>query len=190
MTEAEKRNLPTASQIAAECRRVRYRQDYRRMLMSTFSSLLIAAAAAVLISLAVLPVLRVTGSGMSPVLQRDDLVLCSKLGEPERGDIAAFYFNNRILMKRVIGIAGDVIDIAEDGTVSVNGAVLAEPYVSEQTRGTCDIELPYTVPENRFFVMDDRRDSAADSRSAAVGCIAEEYIIGRVTLRLMPFRIF
>ena len=83
----------------------------------------------------------------------------------EKGDVVAFYYNNKVLIKRVIGVAGDVIDISGDGVVSVNGEPLDEPYVSELALGECDIELPYQVPDNRIFVMGDHRSVSIDSRS-------------------------
>ena len=184
----DKNNLPTAEQYSKELQRIRYRKDYRKMLANTISSLIVVAAVAVLISMLFLPVLRVTGTSMTPTLMNDELVICSKRSNFKSGDVVAFYFNNKILLKRVIGTAGDVIDITEDGFVYVNGEMLDEPYVSEHAFGECDIELPYQVPENRIFVMGDHRATSVDSRSSTIGCVADEYIIGRVILRIYPFR--
>lgn len=184
----DKKNLPTAEQYSKELQRIRYRSDYRKMLANTVSSLIVVAAIAVLISMLFLPVLRVTGTSMTPTLMNDELVICSKRSNFKSGDVVAFYFNNKILLKRVIGTAGDVIDITEDGFVYVNGEMLDEPYVSEHAFGECDIELPYQVPENRIFVMGDHRATSVDSRSSTIGCVADEYIIGRVILRIYPFR--
>ena len=184
----DKNNLPTAEQYSKELQRIRYRKDYRKMLANTISSLIVVAAIAVLISMLFLPVLRVTGTSMTPTLMNDELVICSKRSNFKSGDVVAFYFNNKILLKRVIGTAGDVIDVTEDGFVYVNGEMLDEPYVSEHAFGECDIELPYQVPENRIFVMGDHRATSVDSRSSTIGCIADEYIIGRVILRIYPFR--
>lgn len=151
------------------------------------SSLTVVAAVAVIVSVLFLPVLRVTGTSMTPTMMNDELIICSKRSDFKSGDIVAFYLNNKILLKRVIGVAGDVIDIDGEGNVFVNGRELDEPYLNEKAKGECDIELPYQVPENRVFVMGDHRAVSIDSRSTSVGCIADEYIIGRVIFRLYPF---
>lgn len=190
MIAREEKDYPTSEQFYRELQRIQYRRNYRRMLLNTIASLTVVAAIAVLISMLLLPVLRVTGTSMTPTLQNDELVICSKHGSFESGDIVAFYFNNKILLKRVIGTAGDVIDISEDGIVYVNGEELDEPYISEHAFGECDIELPYQVPETRIFVMGDHRATSVDSRSSTIGCVADEYVIGRVILRVWPFSVF
>lgn len=183
-----KENLPTKEQFDKELKRIRYNRDFYKVLSNTVSSLIVVAAIAVLISMLFLPVLRVTGTSMSPTLMNDELVMCSKRSNFKSGDVVAFYFNNKILLKRVIGIAGDVVDIQEDGTVIVNGTSLDEPYILEKDFGECDIELPYQVPDNRIFVMGDNRAVSIDSRSSTVGCIADEFIIGRVIIRVWPLK--
>lgn len=189
MTEEVKTpDVPTAEQLSEELKRIRYKKDYRKMLKSTISSLIVVAAIAVLVSMLFLPVLRVTGTSMTPTFLNDELVICSKRSNFKSGDVVAFYLNNKILLKRVIGTAGDVIDIKEDGTVYVNGEELDEPYLSEKALGECDIQLPYQVPDNRIFVMGDHRLTSIDSRSTTVGCIADEYIIGKVIFRIWPFK--
>lgn len=180
--------FPTADQLRAERNRLQYRNAFLHMLISTISSLLVVAAIAVLISMLFLPVLRVVGTSMQPTLEDDQLVICQKSGEFESGDVVAFYHNNKILLKRVIGVSGDVIDIQEDGTVYVNGQRLEEPYLSEKAFGECDLELPYQVPDQRIFVMGDHRSTSVDSRSSTVGCIAEEAIVGKVFLRIWPLK--
>lgn len=181
-------NLPTAEQLDSEVKQVRYHKDFMKVLKNTVSSLIVVAAIAVLVAMLLLPVLRVTGSSMSPTLKNDELVICSKRSNFKSGDMVAFYYNNKILLKRVIGIEGDIIDIKEDGTVYVNGTELDESYVNEKSLGICDIKLPYQVPDNRIFVMGDNRSVSVDSRSTTVGCIADEYVIGRVIFRLWPFK--
>ena len=187
MTEVTKLGLPTEEQLDGELRRVRRQKEYVKVIRSTVSSLIVVAAIAVLISLLFLPVLRVTGTSMTPTLQNDELVICRKYGTFEQGDVIAFYFNNKILLKRVIGVSGDIIDISEDGTVYVNGEALDEPYLNEKAFGGCDLDLPYQVPDERVFVMGDHRATSVDSRSTSVGCIANEAIVGEVMLRIWPF---
>ena len=185
-----KREIPTAVQLEAELKRVKYRREYGKLLRNTISSLIVVAAIAVLVSMLFLPVLRVTGTSMTPTLQNDELVVCRKRGTFQSGDIIAFYFNNKILLKRVIGVAGDIIDIDDSGTVYVNGEALEEPYLNEKALGECDIELPYQVPDERVFVMGDHRSTSVDSRSIAVGCVAEEAVVGKVILRVWPVKQF
>ncbi|MCD8187600.1 MAG: signal peptidase I [Ruminococcus sp.] len=182
--------LPTAEQLDTELKNVRYQREFRRALGSTVASLVVVAAIAVLISMLFLPALRVTGSSMTPTMENDELIICSKRSNYESGDIVAFYYNNKILLKRVIGMPGDIIDISEDGVVYVNGESLDEPYVRELALGECDIELPYQVPKSRIFVMGDHRLVSVDSRSSTVGCIADECIIGKVIFRIWPLEDF
>ncbi|MCM1133331.1 MAG: signal peptidase I [Ruminococcus flavefaciens] len=184
------KDLPTAEQLGSELKRIHYRKNYIKTLYNTIASLVVVAAIAVLVSLLLLPVLRVTGTSMTPTLLNDELLMCNKQSDFQTGDVIAFYYNNKILLKRVIGTAGDVIDIADDGTVYINGEPLDEPYVNEKALGECDIKLPYQVPDNRFFVMGDHRSVSIDSRSSSVGCIADEYVIGKVVFRLWPFEAF
>ena len=183
-------DIPTTEQFERELRRLRYKASFRKTLKSTVSSLIVVAAAAVIISTMIMPVLRVTGTSMTPTLQNDEVLICSKLSGIERGDIVAFYYNNKVLLKRVIGVAGDVINIDEEGRVFLNDEELDEPYICEKALGECDIELPYQVPENRIFVMGDHRAVSVDSRSTSVGCVAEENIIGVVFIRVLPFNSF
>lgn len=188
MNEDKIIEMPSAEQLENEISRIRHGREYIRILRSTISSLIVVAAIAVLISMLFLPVLRVTGTSMTPTLQNDELVICRKWGEFKRGDVIAFYYNNKILLKRVIGLSGDVIDIAEDGTVYVNGEDIDEPYLNEKAFGECDLNLPYQVPDERVFVMGDHRSTSVDSRSTTVGCVANESVVGEVMLRIWPFK--
>lgn len=186
MDENKTMDIPTAEQLKNELDRIRYKRRYVRTLFSTIGALIAAAAATVLLSVLVFPVLRVTGKSMAPTLSEDQIIMCSKSSKADRGDVIAFYHNKKILIKRVIGLSGDVINIKEDGKVYVNGSPSDEPYAFLSAEGECDITLPYTVPTGRYFVMGDDRALSVDSRSSAVGCIAEENVIGRVTLRILP----
>lgn len=177
---------PTLDQLKRELKRERYRRSYGMTLRSTIFSLVCVAAVAVLVATLYLPVLQTYGTSMSPTLEDGDIVVSLKTGELETGDVVAFYYNNRILVKRVIAGSGDWVDIREDGTVYVNGQALDEPYLSETAKGSCNIDLPYQVPDGRWFVMGDHRAVSVDSRDRAVGCVSEEQIVGRLTYRFWP----
>lgn len=182
------KDLPTAEQLKSELARHKSRAGFMRMLYSTAASLIVVAALAVIISMLFLPVLRVTGTSMMPTLANDELVVCKRRGDFKQGDIVAFYYNNKILLKRVIAVSGDTVDIKDDGTVYVNGKKLDEPYVKDKAFGECNISLPYQVPDQRIFVMGDHRSTSIDSRSTAIGCVSEEAVVGKVVMRIMPLK--
>ena len=183
-------DLPSAEQIDRERRRLRYRQRYRRTLRSTIAILIVVAALAVLVATLWMPVLRIYGSSMAPTLENGQIVVSVKSTRFESGDLIAFYHGNKLLIKRCIANSGDYVDIDEDGNVSVNGALLEEPYLSEKAYGQTDIELPYQVPDQRRFVMGDNRSASIDSRSTVVGCITEEQIVGKIVFRVWPLNVF
>lgn len=178
--------LPTVQQLEAELKREKYRGRYWKMLRGTVAVLVVVAATAVLISNLLLPILRIYGSSMTPTLVNGNIVAAVRNGTYQRGDIIAFYYNNKILVKRVIGMPGEWVDIDENGTVTIDGEPLEEPYLTEKALGECDIELPYQVPEGRYFVMGDHRSVSSDSRSSQVGCVSEEQIVGKLLFRLWP----
>lgn len=188
----KKKNLvnPGLDSLRAELKRVRYRQRYHSVVRSTVYILLTVAAAAVLVATLLLPVLRIYGSSMTPSLYEGDVVVCVKAANFNRGDIISFYYNNKILVKRVIAFEGEWVNIDEAGNVYVNGQLLNEPYVDEKAFGECDIELPYQVPDGRVFVMGDHRATSVDSRSSTVGCVFEEQIVGRILYRVWPLGYF
>ena len=177
----------TVPELEAELRRTERKRSYRSTLMSTISSLVIVAAIAVLVSMLWLPVLQVVGESMTPALEEGEIVISPKGTAFEKGDIIAFYFNNKILIKRVIANAGEWVDIDADGNVYVDNVLIDEPYIAEKAFGDCNNTLPYQVPDGKTFVMGDHRATSADSRNTAVGCVAEEQVVGKVMLRLWPF---
>lgn len=176
----------TVRQIEGELKRLRRKQNSRRIFRQTVFSLLVVAAVAVLAAMLFFPIFRVTGSSMEPTLHPKEIVVCLKSSRFQSGDLVAFYYNNKVLLKRVIGTAGDTIEIDDSGNVFVNGSQLDEPYITKKSLGQCDIDFPYQVPDNRIFVMGDNREASVDSRTTAVGCIADEYVIGKVFLRVWP----
>ena len=179
--------VPEIPELEKELNRERYNRRYRRTLRSTIYTLITVAAVAVLVATLWLPVLEIYGTSMTPTLDDGQIVLSWKTGKLETGQIVAFYYNNKILVKRVIAHAGEWVNIDADGTVYVNGQMLDEPYLAEKALGECDIELPYQVPENTVFVMGDHRATSIDSRNTAVGCVGEEQIVGRLIVRVWPF---
>ena len=181
---------PGLDSLRAELKRVRYRQRYNSVVRSPIYILLTVAAAAVLVATLLLPVLRIYGSSMTPSLYEGDIVVSLKTTDFERGDIISFYYNNKILVKRVIAFEGEWVNIDEEGNVYVDGQQLDEPYIDEKALGECDIKLPYQVPDGRLFVMGDHRATSADSRSTTVGCVMEEQIVGRIVYRVWPMSEF
>ncbi|MGI6072386.1 MAG: signal peptidase I [Lachnospiraceae bacterium] len=186
MRRKEKKSIPTIPELQTELNRVRYIERYRSMLRSTIYTLITVAAIAILVSTLWIPVLQVYGASMSPVLQDGDIIVSVKKAGFKPGDIISFYYNNKILVKRVIAQPGDWVDIDQDGNVYVNGTLLEEPYLDEKALGDCNIELPYQVPDGRFFVMGDHRSTSADSRNTAVGCVAQEQVVGKIVFRVWP----
>ena len=177
---------PTTDQIRTELERVRYRRSFANTLRSTIFILIVVSASAVLIAVLLLPVLRIYGHSMNDTLDEGDVVVSIKGSSFKTGDIIAFYYNNKLLVKRVIGQPGDWVDIDEAGNVYVNQVMLEEPYLDSKAFGETNIELPYQVPESRIFVLGDNRDVSIDSRNTSVGCVAEEQIAGKIVFRVWP----
>ena len=178
--------MPSAEQLEAELKREKYKRRYHSVLRSTIYTLITVAAIAVLVATLWLPVLQIYGSFMTPTLQDGEIIFSVKTADLEPGDIVAFYYNNKILVKRVICGPGDWVNIDEDGTVYVNEVRLKEPYLAEKALGDCNIELPYQVPDGKIFVMGDHRSTSVDSRNTAVGCVAQEQIVGKIIFRIWP----
>ena len=182
--------VPSIELLEQELNKERHKTVFGRVLRSTVFSLVIVAAVAVIIAVLLLPVLQINGTSMEPTLQEGNVVVAVNSKKYTTGDVIAFYYNNNILIKRVIASSGEWVDIDEDGNVYVNGVKLDEPYISEKALGETNIKLPYQVPDGRCFVMGDHRATSIDSRNTAVGCISNDMVIGRLLLRVWPLSEF
>lgn len=183
-------DMPTVDQLKAELNRETYNTRFKSVFFSTVYTLVIVAAAAVLVATIWMPVLQIYGSSMTPTLGEGEIVVSVKGSDFEPGDLVAFYLGNKILVKRCIAGPGQWVDIDTDGTVYVDGKELSEPYLTEKALGDCDIELPYQVPDNRYFCMGDHRSTSVDSRNTNVGCVSEEQIVGKIVFRVWPLQQF
>ena len=181
-------SLPTKKQVETERKRYRRQKAYNKALSGTVYVLTIVAAVAVLISTLILPVLQIEGTSMEPTLFNGDIVLLMKTTRFVHGDLCGFTWNNKLLIKRVIGLPGDWIEIDVDGTVYLNGEKLDEPYVQQMALGECDLEFPFQVPQEQSFVIGDMRESSIDSRNTLIGCIPKDQIVGKVFFRVWPFK--
>lgn len=180
-------SLPTAEAIQFEIKREKYKQRYKRVLKSTVYALVVVAAVAVLIATLVLPVVQIAGDSMSPTLCEGEVVVLVKTKDLKLGDLCAFSYSNKVLIKRVIGLPGDVIEIDADGNVFVNSELIDEPYLTSKALGECDVEFPYHVPESQYFLLGDERKTSIDSRNSVIGCVTHDQLIGKIIIRVWPF---
>lgn len=178
--------IPSLEEIQKERKRIRKSDYYRQSLRSTVSVLVVVAAVAVLIATLFLPILQISGDSMSPTLEHDEIVVLLKTKDFDRGDLVGFYYQGKILLKRVIALPEDEVAIDADGNVYVNGELLEEPYVTDKGLGNCDLEFPYKVPGTGYFVLGDQRSNSVDSRNSVIGAISQEDIIGKVFVRVWP----
>ena len=182
--------FPSADAVERELHREQYKERYKKTLRSTFFALITAAAAAVLVATLWLPVLRIYGTSMEPTFEEGQIVVSMKTNDLKTGDIVAFYYGNKVLLKRCIAGPGSWVEILDDGTVYVDGVELEEPYLVEKAYGICDLEFPYQVPDGCYFLMGDQRATSVDSRYSGVGCIDAEEIVGKIVYRVWPFEYF
>jgi signal peptidase I len=186
MTNESINSIPSTNELRDELQRVKYKQRFGTVLKSTIATLVVVAAVAIIIATIWMPVLQIYGSSMTPTLEEGEIVVAIKGSDFDTGDLVAFYLGNKILIKRCIAVAGDYVNIDNDGNVYVNGELLDEPYISEKSLGECDITFPYQVPESRYFMLGDDRETSVDSRSTAVGCVSEEQVVGKIFYRVWP----
>ena len=184
--EAKVKKLPTVVQLKEELEREKYKKRFRKAFLSTGYSLIIVAAVAVLIATLALPVMEISGSSMEPALSDKEIVLLIKTTKLDYGELICFSYQNKLLIKRVIAKGGDSVNIDDMGFVSVNGAAVNEPYVMERAKGDGDVSFPYTVPNDRYFVMGDRRTVSVDSRNSVIGAIEKDQIVGKIMFRIWP----
>ena len=190
MKKRKKLPSPDISALQAELKREKYKRRYASTMRGTLYTLVTVAAVAVLIATLFLPVLQIYGGSMTPTLSEGNIVVSLKDAKFSQGDIIAFYYNNKILVKRVIAGPGQWVNIEEDGTVYVDSVPLEEPYIREKALGDCNIDLPYQVPESRYFVLGDHRATSVDSRSTVVGCVADEQVVGKIVFNVWPIESF
>lgn len=184
---SNKKELPSLEALKKELHREKYKKRYRSVFISTVSTLIVVAAIAVLVATLWMPVLQIYGNSMTPTLSEGQIVISLKDSDFQQGDLIAFYLGNKLLVKRVIAGPGDWVEIKDDGRVYRNGVYLEEPYVSELALGQCDLEFPYQIPDERYFLLGDHRETSVDSRSSVVGCVAEEQIVGKIVYCVWPF---
>lgn len=179
-------SLPSPEQVSRAYQQDQYRKRYKRAFISTLSVLAVIAAVAVLVSTLFLPVIQVSGNSMEPTLSDGDVLVLLKSKHYERSQLCCISWQNKMLLKRIIGLPGDVVSIDTEGNVSVNGVLLDEPYVSDKTLGECDVTFPCQVPEGKVFVLGDHRSTSIDSRSSEIGCVDQDQVVGFVLFQVWP----
>lgn len=168
------------------------REKFFYELKKTIGFFLVIISVGIIISSFWVRVLTIYGTSMSPNLTAKDTVVAFKKDQYKSGDVIAFYYNNKVLVKRVIATSGDWVNISNNGNVIINDKEIKEKYLlkSSKSIGKTDIKLPYQVPENKIFVMGDHRSVSIDSRNKIIGSIGKEQIIGKIKFIIWPLSRF
>ncbi len=182
----EEIKLPTTSRLEEELEKEKYKLKYNKLLKNTLSTILVVISFSILIATLIFPVFKIYGESMTPTLNEGDVVLSIKNKNIKNGDVIVFYYNNKILIKRVIATSSEWVNIDENGNVYVNDVLLKESYIKEKSLGNADIKFPYQVKEGSYFVLGDSRENSIDSRNNLIGTIEEEQIIGKVIFKVWP----
>lgn len=186
--DKEKHEDFSTSEIKSEINRVKNTSTFYKTLKSTIAIFLIVSAIAILVATFFFPVLKITGDSMEPTLYQGDFIILTKNKNFKRGDLCAFYWRNKMLVKRVVGLPGETINIDFEGNVYINDKVINESYIVKKALGTVDIEFPYKIQQNEYFVLGDNRENSADSRNLEIGAISKERMIGRLFIRVWPLK--
>ena len=141
--------------IKKELNKEKYKNSFSKILINTLFVLIIILAIGSIITTLFMPVVEVTNSSMIPLINDGDIVLTYKTNKFKQGDVVAFYHGNKILIKRVIGISGDYVNIDVSGNVYINGSLIQEDYVKELKKGNSNVSFPLQVPANSIFVLSD-----------------------------------
>lgn len=179
-------SMPSREQVESELKRINYRKKFKKTFASTVSVLIVVAAVAVLISTLFLPVIQVSGSSMEPTLNDGDILVTFRSDKADFGDLCCISWQNKLLLKRIIGMPGDIVNIDSEGNVYINNEILDEPYIDTKSPGVSDIDFPFLVPDDKYFILGDQRESSVDSRSSAIGCIGQDQIVGHVLFKVWP----
>lgn len=182
--EVKDESLPSATETKAEKQRIARKENTRRTVFTTIGILIVVAAIAVLLSTFIFSVIQVSGDSMEPTLSDGDVLVLINSHDYSSGDLCCISWQNKLLIKRVIGLPGDSVSIDEQGNVYVNDVLLDEPYIDSKSLGNCDITFPYQVPEGKLFVLGDKRSSSIDSRSSMVGCVDNDQITGKYLFKI------
>jgi len=170
--------------VSTRGRRVKAAPAYGKTAVGILASVFVLVLILLNLFTFVFSVVRYYGDGMEPSLENRQVLVIRKTDQVKEGDIVAFYYNNKALVRRVICTGGSVINIETSGLVSVNGQRVEEPYVSAPSIGQCNVSFPYSVPVGQVFVMGDNRAIAMDSRLTEIGTISADRLIGKVVLVL------